>query len=64
VYKDKAMELLEALPPEDNKITRFFEGKIESESAANTQGLIQCYKEMCVAKKCLECGIGIHILKK
>jgi hypothetical protein len=64
VYVEKAIELLEELPAEDNKIIRFFDKKIEVQSAANSQGLIHCYKELCVKKKCLECSIGIHVLKK
>ena len=60
----EAIELLEELPPEDNKITRLFDQKIAMDNAANSQGLIHCYKELCVAKKCLDCSIGIHLLKK
>ena len=64
VYVEKAMELLEELPAEDNKIIRLFDKEIEVQSAANSQGLIHCYKELCIEKKCLECSIGIHVLKK
>ena len=64
VFLEKAIELLEELPPEDNKITRLFDQKIAIDNAANSQGLIHCYKELCVAKKCLDCSIGIHLLKK
>jgi hypothetical protein len=64
VFLEKAIELLEELPPEDNKITRLFDQKIAMDNAANSQGLIHCYKELCVAKKCLDCSIGIHLLKK
>lgn len=63
VYIEKAIELLEELPPEDNKITRLFENKIEMKNAANSQGLIHCYKELCINKKCLDCSVGIYLLK-
>ncbi|MEN8928378.1 MAG: DUF2851 family protein [Flavobacteriales bacterium] len=61
--KEKALQLLEELKPEDNKITRLFGDEIKIENAAHSQGLINCYKEYCVPKKCLDCSIGIYLLK-
>ena len=62
-YKEKAIDILEDLPAEDNKITRFFSDKIRLNSAADTQGIIHCHNNYCLKKRCLDCGIGIHILK-
>ena len=63
-YIERAISLLQELPPENNKITRIFEDKIELENSADTQGIIHCHNEYCVTKRCLECSIGIHLLKK
>ena len=62
-YKEKALDILEDLPAEENKITRFFSDKIRLNSAADTQGIIHCHNNYCLKKRCLDCGIGIHILK-
>ena len=61
-YCDKALELLEEVKPEDNRIVRQFEGKIKLNSAFETQGVIQLFNEKCLNKKCLECGIGISLI--
>ena len=63
VFKEKAIQLLENLPSEDNKITRVFEEKINIENAAQSQGLIHCHNEFCVPKKCLDCSVGVYLLK-
>lgn len=69
VYKDQqdmkeaAIDLLEEVKPENNKITRLFLDKVGIESAADSQGIIQCHNEYCSQKKCLECSIGVYLLK-
>lgn len=62
-YKDRAIELLEEITEENNRITRLFENKLSINSAAQSQGLIQCHNEYCVNKKCLDCSIGVYLLK-
>ncbi len=62
-YKEKALDILEELPAEDNKITRLFTDKIGLDSALQTQGIIHCHNYYCIKKRCLDCGIGIHLLK-
>lgn len=63
-YKDKALELLEAIPPEKNSIIRGWSNLgTEADSAYRTQALLELKNEFCDKKKCLECAIGSAILK-
>ena len=60
----RAIELLQALPAEDNHITRkWAELGLKAQDAAQSQGLIQLKTDCCDRFKCLECGIGHDILK-
>src|SRR5690606_36994208 len=62
--QDQALEWLEQLKGEKNKITRKFnELTLSASSAADSQGLLQLKKEYCDQKRCLECGIGLSIFK-
>jgi len=63
VYKTKALNFLESLEPEENKITRkFVELGFSSSSALDSQGFIGLKKEYCDAFKCIRCKIGVNIL--
>lgn len=63
-FKEKALRLLEQLPPEKNSIiTRWRQLEVPSESAYRTQGLLQLKNSYCEQKRCLECAIGNSILK-
>lgn len=64
-YKYRAINLLEALPAEDNRIIRSY-GAIgmKTKTAANSQGLLQLNKHWCKQKRCLECRIGHSVLSK
>jgi hypothetical protein len=64
VYQDKALDLLEKLPAESNKITRLWEDiGIEVKTAFDAQALIELYNSFCSPKKCLSCNIGVAIIK-
>lgn len=63
-YIERAIKLLEELPAEDNKVTRVFEHKMAIDSSADSQGVIQCHNNYCIPKKCLDCSIGIYLMKK
>ena len=64
-YREKAVHLLEQLPSEKNKITDCMETfDFENDNAATSQGLIELHNEACLYKKCLNCGIGTHILQR
>lgn len=60
-----ALLLLQQMAPEDNYIVRIWqELGVKSESALDTQALIQLKNQYCDRKRCLECSIGHHLLKK
>jgi len=62
--KEKAVELMETVPAESNKITREWE-KIGylPKTAYDSQGVIQLYNNYCKKKACLQCDIGASIFK-
>ncbi len=63
-FKDKALQLLEALPPEKNSVISGWERLgVEPPSAYQTQGLLQLKNVYCDKKRCLECAVGAGILK-
>jgi hypothetical protein len=62
---NKGLSLLENLPAENNSIIKQFKtAGVKIGSAYHTQGLLQLKKNYCNEKKCLNCGIGIKILKQ
>jgi hypothetical protein len=63
-YKDKAFKLLQTIPPESNSIIRrFTEFGIFPDSALQSQALLEMKTNFCDAKKCLECRIGLELIK-
>lgn len=64
IYRNKAFELLELLPPEQNqKIAEWKQVGINPKNALESQGLIEMTNEFCSRKQCLSCQIGNQILK-
>ncbi|WP_106831963.1 DUF2851 family protein [Parabacteroides pacaensis] len=64
-YTERALVLLESLPPENNSIiTLFRRAGLSAEQAADTQALIQLKREYCEKNKCLYCRIGFKLLQK
>lgn len=58
------MDLAMAIRPEKNSIIeKFKEIGISSKNAFQTQALLQLKKGYCEQKKCLQCAIGVHLLK-
>ena len=63
-YVDKAIALLEQLPPEDNRITRLYTDlHFNHQTAADSQALLQLNQHYCVPRQCLQCRIGNYIFK-
>lgn len=61
--KDRALFMLEKLSPESNEIIRKWnELGIESNSAFETQALLQLKNKYCAYKKCLNCQLGAKII--
>jgi Protein of unknown function (DUF2851) len=60
---DLAVEILQQLPAEENKITRAWEGSgLTSVSSFDSQGLIELYNNFCQQKNCLNCSIGASLI--
>ena len=63
-YKDKALQWLEGIAAEVNRITKgFLQLGIENKNAFDSQALIELKNEYCSKKRCLDCGIGNALLK-
>lgn len=63
--QQRAIELLEALPPEHNTITRLFsDAGIQCRDAFTSQALIQLRRAYCEPRKCLYCRLGHHFLSR
>lgn len=64
ILQERALQLPEAVPAEGNNITRLWEEHgWKAVNAAQSQALIQLYNNYCTPKRCLECTIGLNILK-
>ncbi len=62
--EEKAIELLEALPPERNRVIRQWEDLgISFRSAGQTQAALEWRKSYCDKRRCLECAVGQMILR-
>lgn len=62
--KEKAMELLASVKPEINSITKKWKAlEFDIKSAFDSQALIELYNEFCKKKRCLNCSIGVDIIK-
>lgn len=62
-YQDRALELLEELPPEHNTILDGWQRLgVKPDSAYQSQALLQLKNDYCANKRCLECAIGNRIL--
>lgn len=63
-YKARAMKFLESMKPEQNtKVKKFIELGFPIESALDSQGIIGLFNNQCLHQKCLNCKIGIQLLK-
>lgn len=60
----QAIELLEKIPAEKNNIIEIWQQlPYPIKTAADSQALIYLYQQYCSLKKCLQCNIGLQILK-
>jgi hypothetical protein len=63
-YKTKALFWLEKTVAESNAITNHFKQLgIKVSSAFDSQALIELKNSYCIPKRCLQCSIGVCILK-
>ncbi|MGL4597623.1 MAG: DUF2851 family protein, partial [Bacteroidia bacterium] len=62
---EQAQHLLEHLPAEQNIIVAAWAARgLGAKTAGDGQALIQLKKNYCDKKRCLQCGIGQHVLEK
>ncbi len=64
VYIEKALDFLNQIGGEQNKITRQWEKiGVKIKTAFDSQACIELYNNFCKKRQCLNCNIGISILK-
>jgi hypothetical protein len=64
-YCERAIGHLEEINSEDNNIVRKFKNiGIKSNSAADSQALLQLKNGYCKEKQCMSCAIGNSIIKQ
>lgn len=62
--QEKAMEWLESLPPEENRIIRFWRKPgIEPLHAGDTQAMLELKQNSCEKRLCLQCPLGQEMLR-
>lgn len=62
IFMDKAVALLESLPPESNRIINEWKSFMQPQNSFDSQALIQLLNEYCTKRKCLFCNVGISLL--
>jgi hypothetical protein len=64
-YLEKAIRLLEELRAEENSITNHWKSMgLSIKSAFDSQASIEWHNHFCLAKKCLNCNVGVDILRR
>lgn len=64
-YGERALQLLESLPPERNALVRAFtDAGLTARNASDSQALLQLRREYCDKRRCLSCRIGFSLIKK
>jgi hypothetical protein len=63
-FSDLALDLFNQVAAENNSIIRNFKNfGVDATNAGDSQGLIQLKSRYCDSRKCLECRIGLELLK-
>lgn len=64
LFIDRAIRFLEEIPAEKNKIISYWKTiGLNAKTMLDSQGQLELYNEYCTKKKCLNCGIGLSIVK-
>lgn len=62
-FRQQAFDLLQQLPPEDNRVVRVWRSLgVRADNAAQTQALLQLHNEYCQTRRCLQCPLGFYVL--
>jgi hypothetical protein len=65
VFKDRALGWLMELEPEQNAITKQWKKyHVANKNALDSQALIHLKNNYCSNKKCLDCAVGVKLLKE
>lgn len=65
VYKDRALQWLEAVAAEENNVTRgFAQCGVTCRNAFESQAFLELKNRYCDQKRCLDCAVGNALLKK
>ena len=65
IYIDRALDLMQNLPAENNRIIRQWKSLgFNIQNGFDSQAVIEINNNFCSLKKCLECNIGISLLKQ
>jgi hypothetical protein len=63
ILKDRALEILEQMPAENNSlIHRWAEAGVDAANALESQALLQLQRNYCEPRRCLDCTIGHKII--
>jgi hypothetical protein len=63
-WMDKALQILENLGAEDNQILKMWADLgLKVKTAFDSQALLELYNHFCLPKKCLQCTIGMSLVK-
>ena len=63
-YIDRAVQVLQQLPAEENKITRAWKNVgMTPQTSFDSQALIELYNSFCQQKSCLNCAIGASLMR-
>ncbi|MEP6466525.1 MAG: DUF2851 family protein, partial [Parafilimonas sp.] len=63
-WKEKAINFLIELQPEENTITKKWKAhKVSNKNALESQALIHLKNNYCNNKKCLNCAVGVKLLR-
>jgi len=61
---DRAVEFLQQIPAENNKITRMWESlSWPARSAFDSQAQIELNNSYCQKKRCVSCSIGMRLIR-
>lgn len=62
--KEDAAQLLTLLKPEKNSIiSKWQSAGVKAKSAFDTQALIEQFNQFCIKKQCLNCPVGVEIIR-
>jgi hypothetical protein len=64
VWKEKSLNWIMELEPEQNSITRQWKSYgVTNQNALHSQALLHLKNTYCIKKKCLDCAVGVKLLR-